>query len=221
MASESTDDAALAGQAVYTPLLLAVYDWAVLGVSNGFVWRCPTRRLLALYSHYASARHLEVGAGTGYFLDRCRFPVAAPSITLLDLNPNTLRHAAQRIRRYAPATLRANILEPIPLQPKSFDSIGLNYVLHCVPGSMESKASAFAHLAPLLREGGVLFGSTILADGVNQTPLSRALMAGYNARRIFSNAGDSLTALDRALAGHFRGYHLEVRGCVAIFAAAR
>lgn len=41
-----------AGQAVYTKSNLAVYDFVVLGVSNRFIWKCPTARLgcAALFS---------------------------------------------------------------------------------------------------------------------------------------------------------------------------
>jgi hypothetical protein len=57
--------------------------------------------------------HLDVGVGTGYFLDRCTFPVAAPEVHLMDLNPNCLEKTARRIRRYRPVTHRCNVLDPI------------------------------------------------------------------------------------------------------------
>jgi hypothetical protein len=97
-----------AGQAVYSPMVLRTYDSIVLGLSNRFLWRCPTAELLRLYDRNVSERHLDVGVGTGYFLDKSRWPVAKPAITLLDLNPNCLTMASRRIRRFTPQTVRAN-----------------------------------------------------------------------------------------------------------------
>jgi hypothetical protein len=98
--------------------------------------------------------------GTGYFLDRCRFPSQSPRIGLLDLNPNVLQYASQRIARYKPETYCRNVLEPIFIDAAKFDSVAVNYLLHCVPGCIESKAVAFDHLKALMNPNAVLFGST-------------------------------------------------------------
>jgi SAM-dependent methyltransferase len=208
-----------AGQAVYSPLLLRFYDAFVLGFSNRLLWRCPSSRLLAHYDRHVGPRHLDVGVGTGYFLDRCRFPTAAPSIVLADMNANSLAAAAKRIARYAPRVVRANVLEPLALGAERFDSIGLNYLLHCLPGTLESKAAALDNLRPLLAPGGVLFGSTILGQDARMNPPARALNAIYNRKGIFTNHRDSADGLGRALAARFPSHRLEVLGCVALFSA--
>jgi hypothetical protein len=77
-------DPAHAGQAVYTQGFLSVYDAVVYGFNSPVLWRCPKARVVA---HY----------------DACRFPVAAPELTLMDLKPNSLAAAARRLARYAPA----------------------------------------------------------------------------------------------------------------------
>lgn len=77
--------------------------------------------------------------GTGYFLDHCQFPSAQPRLGLLDLNAHCLAHARQRIARYQPETYQASVLEPLNLNTQPFDSISLNYVLHCLPGSFPGK----------------------------------------------------------------------------------
>jgi hypothetical protein len=69
-----TADQVLAGQALYTRPMLAVYDLAVLGLACRCLWGCPARHILELYDRSVSANHLDVGVGTGYFLDRCRVP---------------------------------------------------------------------------------------------------------------------------------------------------
>src|SRR5690349_19518201 len=95
-----------AGQAVYSKSTLGVYDWVVLGISNRFIWKCPTPLLREHYHQHLSANHLDVGVGTGYFLDRCRFPTARPRVALMDLNPEALAFTARRIARYQPETYR-------------------------------------------------------------------------------------------------------------------
>lgn len=207
-----------AGQAVYTPGLLRIYDWLVLGLSNRCIWRCPTPRLLEHYQRHITANHLDVGVGTGYFLDRCRYPSAAPRIALLDLNQNSLDFAARRIARYQPETLRRNVLEPIDYAGEPFDSVGINYLLHCLPGTMAEKAVAFDHLARLMKPDATLFGSTLLQVGVTRNWVARWLMAVYNRNGAFSNTTDSLDDLERELRLRFRDVTVEVIGCVAAFA---
>jgi 2-polyprenyl-3-methyl-5-hydroxy-6-metoxy-1,4-benzoquinol methylase len=206
-----------AGQAVYSKGTLAVYDWVVLGISNRFIWQCPTPGLVAHYNKHLSANHLDVGVGTGYFLDRCRFATATPRVALMDLNPEALAFTARRIARYRPETYRRNVLEPIVLNAARFDSVGVNYLLHCMPGSIESKAVVFDHLKTLMNPNAVLFGSTLLQGGVHRSALAQRLMAVYNKKGIFSNEQDDLDGLERALRSRFREVSVQVVGCGALF----
>ena len=214
-----TDDQVRAGQAVYGRRVLALYDWFVLGISNRFVWKCPTPQLLALYDRHITGNHLEVGVGTGYYLDRCRFPVSQPRLVLLDMNPNSLAATARRVARYQPRVVQANALEPFPVEDDRFDSAGINYVLHCLPGDLRSKACVLDHLAATLNPGGVVFGSTILTRGLELGVLARPLIRFYNARGIFSNLNDSLVDLKEVLAARFSEVNVSTIGCVALFVA--
>jgi ubiquinone/menaquinone biosynthesis C-methylase UbiE len=206
------------GQAVYSRWSLALYDAYVLGLSCNLAWRCPAERLLAHYDRHVSGRHLDVGVGTGYFLDRCRFPVSMPRVCLLDLNAQSLAHAARRISRYAPRTVRGDVLGPLSLDER-FESVGLGFLLHCLPGSMVDKATAITNLARVLEPHGVLFGSTILGAGVEHNALGRRLMAIYNAKGIFGNAADSESDLRAALEASFTDVTIERVGTVALFSA--
>lgn len=206
-----------AGQAVYSKGTLRVYDWVVLGISNRVIWKCPTPGLEAHYNKHLSANHLDVGVGTGYFLDRCRFPSAKPRVALMDLNPEALAFAAQRIARYQPETYRRNVLEPIAIDAERFDSVGINYLLHCIPGSIETKAVAFDHLKALMNPNAVLFGSTLLQGGVPRSGLAKRLMAVYNKKGIFTNEQDDVEGLERALRSRFRDVSVQVVGCGALF----
>ena len=208
-----------AGQAVYSPFTLALYDLVVLRVSNSLIWRCPTRRILSLYETHASGEHLDVGVGTGWYLDSCRFPSAMPRIGLMDLNASSLAAASRRIARYRPHSYQADVLRPIAIDAPPFGSIALTYLLHCLPGPIAEKAAAFDHLTPLLQPGGVMFGAILLSGGVERSAAARTLMQAYNRRGIFSNEADDLDGLRAALRTRFRDIVVEVAGCGALFVA--
>src|SRR5262245_22523218 len=99
MENQTAKGSAEAGAAIYNKPLLAIYDLGVIGLSNTLAWRCPSHLILDFYNQHISANHLDVGVGTGYFLDKCRFPSSSPRIALLDLNPNSLEATAKRLRR--------------------------------------------------------------------------------------------------------------------------
>jgi len=169
-----------------------------------------------MYDEHVSASHLDIGVGTGYFLDRCRMP-ADPRIVLVDLNENSLEATAKRIARYRPQVEKRDVLEPLDLGDERFDSIGINYLLHCLPGDIHSKATVFDHAAEYLTPGGILFGSTLLHDGVERSFLARRLMGLYNRKQIFSNMQDTLAGLREEFLPRFDDCHIETCGCVAIF----
>ncbi len=209
---------AAAGAAVYSKLVLSIYDLEVLGFELRFIFKCPSRRILELYDRHVSGRHLDVGVGTGYFLDKCKFPVESPVVHLMDLNPNSLGNTARRIARYRPVAHTWNVLEPFRGELPVFDSIGASNFLHCLPGPMARKEAVFGNLVPHLRKGGVFFGTTVLGKGVDGTgPLYRAANALYNRKSIFSNLDDGADGLEEILARNFESHSVEVVGSMALF----
>ncbi len=204
-------------QVAVAKMLFALYDYLVLGFTNRFVWKCPTSRLLDLYDSHISTNHLEAGVGTGYFVDRCCFPSLPSRLVILDLNAYCLAETAYRVRRYHPLALRRNLLKPLDLEGLSFDSVGINYVLHCLPGTIEAKAKVFEHLRQVMNPGAVLFGSTTLSAGVYKNFLARALMAFNNRMEIFYNWDDTLGGLQKVLTQNFTKSHVEVVGCSGMF----
>jgi SAM-dependent methyltransferase len=209
-----------AGQAVYSRLLLRVYDFYVLGFTSRMIWGCPASRLVAQYDRNVGACHLDVGVGTGYFLDRCRFPVEKPEVVLMDMNRNSLESSARRIARYAPEVVVGDVLAPPPFEAGRLDSIGLNYLMHCLPGDVNGgKWRAFANLAPLLRPGGVMFGATVLCEGLELGPAQRKLMGAYQRKGIFDNRTDSLEKLEAGLREQFEQVDVQLSGVVGVFSA--
>ena len=210
--------AVAAGHAFYTRRTLAIYDLAILGYFSRLAWRCPAHRVLQHYDEHISGNHLDIGVGTGYFLDRCTFPTTTPRLTLMDPNEACLDVASRRTARYTPELHRASVLEPFELGGPGFDSIGLTYLLHCLPGDIRSKSVAFEHIRSVTNPGAAVFGATLLHDGVDRNWFARKVMARNNAHGIFSNVDDDLDGLRWVLAHHFYEPEIEVVGCVALFA---
>ena len=115
----------------------------------------------------------------------------------------------------------ADVLKPLvigegAIDAERFDSVGINYLLHCIPGSIDTKAVAFDHLKALMNPNAVLFGSTLL-QGVRRSGLAKRLMAVYNKKGISANEHDDLEGLERALRSRFRDVSVQVVGCGALF----
>lgn len=220
---QPSDEEIKAGQAVYSKKILSAYDILVLGISNRFLWKCPTPLLIQHYNKNISNNHLDVGVGTGYFLDRCQLPSSSPRIALMDLNQNTLDFASHRIQRYQPETYQQNILEPITQEIATFDSLGVNYLFHCLPGALAEKMIALDYLSPLLKANATVFGSTILGADLDQVPNlgARKLMGFYNKKKIFSNQQDSLSELSDNLKQRLSNVQIQTHGCVALFSGTK
>jgi len=203
--------------AVYTPFALRFYDLVVHGLSARVAWRCPTSRLTALYEANLSANHLEAGVGTGLFIDRVG--TQFDRLVLADINTHCLDRAVRRLARFHPQSWQANLQAPLSPDFAPFDSVGLTFVLHCLPGAMTEKLVAVDHLKPLMGEGATLFGATILGRGVEPNPAARALLDLYNEKGVFNNRADDLESLARGLEARFGRVEIEHQGLVALFSA--
>lgn len=216
---QTRDDATTIARAhaVYTPFALSFYDVIVHGLSNRFAWACPTSKIDDLYARNLTPNHLEAAAGTGFFLDRAGR--SCDRLVLLDINTHCLTRAAKRLRRFRPECLEANLLAPLPFELPPFSSVGLTYALHCLPGSMSEKLVTIDYLEPVLVEGAVLFGATILGAGVSPNAPARALLDIYNKKGVFNNREDDLQSLTKGLERRFASVEIEQHGLVALFRA--
>ncbi len=208
---------AAAGAAVYSNLILSLYDISVMMFELPFIFKCPSRKILDFYKKHVSDKHLDVGVGTGYFLDKCIFPVENPVIHLMDLNLNSLKKTSNRIKRYQPVSYHWNVFEPIQEDLPIFNSIGASNFLHCLHGTMLSKEIVFKNLKPFLSKGGVFFGITVLGQGVDAGALYRIANPLYNKASVFCNLNDNLPDLEKILKNNFKDYSVEVIGSVAFF----
>ena len=136
----------------------------------------------------------------------------------MDVNASALDHAASRISRYKPERYQRNVLKPLLMECRGFDSASVNYVLHCLPGTMNSKSAFFDHLIECMNPGAVVFGSTLLQGGIPRNWAAQRLMNFYNAKGIFSNQSDDLPDLDLALKQRFDEVQIDVIGSAALCA---
>ncbi|EIN14691.1 S-adenosyl-L-methionine dependent methyltransferase [Punctularia strigosozonata HHB-11173 SS5] len=215
------------------PLVLAfIYEFWVLRVSNSFAWHCPTSSVLlpffqAHLTKQPASAHLDAGVGTGFYPARglASTTDVPGSLTLLDLNPDTLESASRAVksRGYTGEIQKKaqSVFDPVPAEMRAkFASISLFYLLHCLPGAFPEKATRVAEaLAPALAPGpsSVLYGATILGKGVRHNWLGNWLMNAYNKRSIFGNARDSADGLREGLQVVFRDVDVQVVGRVALF----
>jgi len=212
------DDPAYKGQREYNRLLLSAYDPLVLGPIARFVWRCPTTRLLERYRKHIRDRHLDVGPGTGYFLERSGLPDGS-SVTILDPNPNVLRHVSRRLRQLDVTAVEADVLKPLPVSGP-FDSAALHLVIHCLPGPLARKARAVANVAAVLAPSGVLFGASVLGTSGDHTWAARRMLGAFNRQGGFDNLSDTEAGLVEILQASFERVEIETIGSIAIFVAA-
>ena len=208
-----------AGASVYSiPLLRYLYDFFVTYISSTYIWRCPTiSTQLPFFQSHVSANHLDIGVGSGYYLAKAQLPKDS-TITLCDLNSNSLATARKRIPRVKTVCMQHDVFGPLPTREK-FGSISLMYLIHCLPGPPERKAAIFGHLKGNLREDGVLFGTTVLGKGVEHNWAGRTLLGLYNRRGIFGNMDDSADVFLRELKIHFEDVDARVEGRVLLFEA--
>lgn len=209
-------DPAYKGQRDYGPALLAIYDWWVLGFMARFVLRSPTPLMVERYRPLFGRRHLDIGPGTGYFID-----AAAPDdveLTLLDPNRHVLDHCSRRLARFDPTVIEADVLKPLPVRGP-FDSVGMSAVLHCLPGPMEAKGAATRGVASVLDPDGVLFGASVLGIDESHTAPARAFLKLANWQGGFDNLGDTREGLHAVLSDSFVDVDIEVVGSLAFFTA--
>ncbi len=204
-------------QQYFNWMSLFFYDFVLYGIISKYAWGCSIQRLDSHYKKYVRSNHLEVGVGTGYLLDRVVFDSAQPRLALMDLSQACLKKTNRKVSRYAPEIYIQNLVEPIRHDIRPFDSIGINYVMHCVPGSFIEKSVAFIHLKSLLGQDGVLFGTTVLSKDVHKNLLARPFMWLLNFLGVFNNRQDSARDLAYFLQNHFHVIEFEVIGVTAFF----
>jgi len=211
------DDPSYKGQAGYNRFMLAIYDPWVIGFMAPVVWKDPIQPTVARYRRHLRRRHLDVGPGTGYLIEKAE-PAEGTEITLLDPNPNVLARSSRRLAALHPVTVEADVMKPLPLEGR-FDSAALSFVLHCLRGPMSDKAVAIRNIAAVLEPDGVLFGSTVLGTEARHSRAARGVLRAFNRQGAFDNLGDTVEGLRQVLEASFGKVEVEGTGSIAHFSA--
>ncbi|KAK8214437.1 S-adenosyl-L-methionine-dependent methyltransferase [Phyllosticta capitalensis] len=217
--------------------ILSFYDILILGIYCPYVWGCPASTELTAFlnSRIATAisrssprpcRILDIGVGTGYFLERAPLE-DVKEITLLDINAECLDAAASRAQKAHPhiecAKVQANFLEPIAAEKLGgqFDIISLGLLLHCLPGPPARKADALVRLRDLLTKDGVLFGFTIIGKDATHSLMAKALLWFHNTIGVFDNYEDGVASFVKPLEEAFETVNWRIVGSMLLFEASK
>ena len=200
-----------AAHAIYTPFMLSFYDRLVHGLSNRFAWRCPTERWSAS-TGTTSRRGISRPAWAPDSSSTVPIRKDSKSSRCSTSTAIVSARSAQRLARYHPLLCETNLLAPIASELDPADSVGLTYVLHCLPGRMAEKLTAIDHLRPVMSKRAVLFGATILGRGIEPNAAARSLLRLYNAKGVFNNLDDDLAGLTEGLKSRvWRGRYRDER----------
>jgi SAM-dependent methyltransferase len=211
------DDPAYKGQAGYSPALLRLYDPIVIRWVATIVWRAPKGPLVAEYRDSIREPHLDIGPGTGYFIDHSALPDGS-RVTIVDPNRNVLEHAARRLHRLDVTAVEADVLKPLPLDGP-FESAALSLVIHCLPGPLSRKAKAIENVAAVLSPSGTLFGATVLGRSAPHSWLGQRVLTAFNRRGAFDNLDDTEEGLRSILEASFEHVEIQPLGSIAVFNA--
>ncbi|GKZ35685.1 hypothetical protein AbraIFM66950_006436 [Aspergillus brasiliensis] len=212
---------------IYTPWRLFIYDIWVLGIVSTFAWGCRiSKYLIPLFRLNIGKNHLDIGAGTGYYLNHARIP-GDTKLTIADNEPHALNVALARCTHPSTQThgIVTDILQPFPFptpkkEEEKFDSISMYYLLHCLPVPVASKCKIFTHLKKYMTADGVIHGANVLGKGVRKDNWFAAMIRrGCLKHGVFHNEQDNAWEFERALRENFREVETWVVGSVFVFRA--
>lgn len=235
-ATTSTKTLLSAGARYYGALTLPLYDWAVLKTVVPYAWQCPLAKEQDLYNRSVGPRHLDVGVASGYFLKHTQWPTsnnshgkdAPQEIVLMDLNPNSTKYAADRLRRmhYPVSEVVGDALDwksyPKVTDDRKFDSVGLFHLLHCIPGNLKEKKVVLENAGKVIHPDGVVFGANVtpVVDEDNDTQpnlFAQAVLAVSHSTGALNNQKDSHKDMETILDETFYDYKLERVGCMSLW----
>ena len=143
------------------------YDTQVEVLLNGTANAMRRQALPHLHEIFAGRdqrqlRLLDIGCGTGRFLDFVKQVWPRLPITGLDMSEAYVRHARHHLRRWARTNFVVSKAEAIPLPDRSQDAVTSIFLFHELPPKV--RRSALRECARVLKPGGRL----ILQDSLQR-----------------------------------------------------
>jgi hypothetical protein len=211
-------DPSYKGQSGYNAAMLAIYDVWVLKFMTKAVWKVPVALGVDRYRQHMGHRHLDVGPGTGYFIEKADQP-RDTEITLLDPIRPCFATWRSDSRHGIRSPLRPTSWSPSRSTDRSTPRLSASY--STAFAGQRVKAVAVRNIAHVLDPEGILFGGTVLGLQGDHTKSARAFLRAANKPGGFDNVDDTAEGLRRILEMSFSAVDVDVVGSAALFAAAR
>lgn len=202
------------------------HEFRMGGIANRYIWKCPSSTIHHHYFNYIKPRHLEIGAGNGYFLEQCTKVTSDSTIGIMDIDANAIKQARLRLQKKHLTQLRSYQIRPSHFNDlglcneTEYQSIGIHDVLHKIPGTLEYKLGNLLEAASIHKNEPLkVFGSLLLSDSESHSLLAKKLIRFYQNRNVFHNKYDSLPRLESTLSQYGTAINIEIVGSIALFSA--
>lgn len=192
---------------------LFAYDYLVNNINCNIVWKCNQNKIIQHYDSNITNNHIEIGPGTGYFLKKNQYN----TLQLIDINNDILEDSSKNLEAISKKidTHCHNIFSCSSSHINPSRSIGLTYVLHCVPGKIENNLNTM--IQNIQFDNYNLFGASVVQDPVETNILAETELLWLNRLGIFNNENDTYSGLHEYLEESGMEYNLRLEGYVAIF----
>ncbi len=204
-----------------------LYDWQVETLFYGTADTMRRQALVPLAEHIRAAaaagrrvpelRLLDLACGTGRFLGTVKDNWPRLPCIGLDLSPNYLRRARERLRRRSWLGFVDAPAEAIPLADGSLDLVTSIYLFHELPAKVRRRVAA--EIARVLRPGGrfVLVDSFQRGDDPPLDPLLEFFPRTYHEPYFRDYVGTDLDALFGAAGLRPAGHRLALFSKVSVY----
>lgn len=193
------------------------YDRFVNEINCNHVWKCSKNNIINNYCANVENKHLEIGPGSGFFLKKENIGVNLDQLTLVDVNSTILKFSKKNLESEH-SNVNSLVYDlfryEIPTNIE-FDSVGINYVLHCIPGNLQTKLDSL--ISNLGDNKYNLFGASVICDPLHMNPIAEYELMFLNAFGIFNNNNDTYEELNEYLNNKNYNFSLKKQGYVAIF----
>jgi len=193
------------------------YDKVVNQINCEKVWKCSQQNIINNYQENINCNHLEIGPGTGLFLKKENLNTQLEKLTLVDINTKILNYSKKELEKEY-SHVNALVYDLFSYEIPSnivFNSVGINYVLHCIPGNLQTKLDKL--ISNLGNNKYNLFGASVICDPLHMNPIAEYELMFLNSFGIFNNNNDTYEELNDYLCSKNYNFSLKKKGYVAIF----
>ena len=196
----------------FNQLIMKNYDFFVNHINCKYVWGCDQKNIIDMYKKNISPNHIEIGPGTGYFLKHYKFD----NLTLIDINKDILIECQKNLEKNCKNIniINTNVFEKNnKIAVNHCESVGLNYVLHCVPNNLSISINNLINNIP--EKNYKIFGSTVIPNK-NTYNLASLEIFLLNKMKIFNNKTHTFNDIESYVKKNFN-YEIKKIGHSCLF----